>query len=172
MAAAGRRRTRLRRTHGPLADLGPLVLPHFRSDDMTLPGTRRTVLLATGGAAAALATGCGEYGNKDDSSSEQSSKASAGQELAKTTDIPVGGGKIFAEEKVVVTQPTQGDFKAFSAVCTHQGCVVADIKGEDIDCTCHGSKFSIADGSVITGPATKPLEALKVTVKGDQISVS
>jgi Rieske Fe-S protein len=92
--------------------------------------------------------------------------------IGTTSEVPVGSGKIFAADKVVVTQPTQGDFKAFSAICTHQGCVVADIKGEDIDCTCHGSKFSIADGSVITGPATKPLEALKVTVKGDQISVS
>ena len=90
----------------------------------------------------------------------------------KTSEVPVGGGKIFAADKVVVTQPTEGDFKAFSAVCTHQGCVVAEIKGEEIDCTCHGSKFSIADGSVLEGPATKSLEALKVTVSGNEISVA
>ncbi len=92
--------------------------------------------------------------------------------VGKTSEVPVGGGKIFAAEKVVVTQPTAGDFKAFSAVCTHQGCVVAEITGKDIDCTCHGSKFSIDDGSVVTGPATKPLEALKVTVKGDELTVA
>jgi nitrite reductase/ring-hydroxylating ferredoxin subunit len=92
--------------------------------------------------------------------------------IAKTSEIPVGSGKIFAADKVVVTQPTAGDFKAFSAVCTHQGCVVADIKGEDIDCTCHGSKFSIKDGSVLKGPATKPLETLTATVKNGEISVS
>jgi Rieske Fe-S protein len=92
--------------------------------------------------------------------------------IAKTSEVPVGGGKIFAADKVVLTQPTAGDFKAFSAVCTHQGCVVAEVKGEDIDCNCHGSKFSITDGSVVNGPATKPLEALKVTVSGDQISVA
>jgi nitrite reductase/ring-hydroxylating ferredoxin subunit len=92
--------------------------------------------------------------------------------VGKTSEVPVGGGKIFAAEKVVVTQPTAGDFKAFSAVCTHQGCVVAEIKGKDIDCTCHGSKFSIEDGSVVTGPATKPLEALKVTVEGDELTVA
>ena len=57
-------------------------------------------------------------------------------------------------------------------MCTHQGCVVAEIKGEDIDCTCHGSKFSITDGSVVQGPATKPLETLKVTVKGGEITVA
>ncbi len=92
--------------------------------------------------------------------------------IGKTSEVPVGSGKIFAADKVVVTQPTAGDFKAFSAVCTHQGCVVADIKGEDIDCTCHGSKFSIKDGSVLKGPATKPLEKLTPTVKNGEISVS
>ena len=92
--------------------------------------------------------------------------------IGKADEVPVGGGKIFAADKVVVTQPTAGDYKAFSAVCTHQGCVVAEIKGADIDCTCHGSKFSITDGSVVKGPATKPLEALEVTVKGGEISVA
>jgi Rieske Fe-S protein len=92
--------------------------------------------------------------------------------VGKTSEVPVGGGKIYQADKVVVTQPTQGDFKAFSAVCTHQGCVVAEIKGKDIDCTCHGSKFSITDGSVVTGPATKPLESLQVTVKGNKITVA
>jgi Rieske Fe-S protein len=92
--------------------------------------------------------------------------------IGKTSEIPVGGGKIFNADKVVITQPTTGDFKAFSAICTHQGCIVADIKGEDIDCTCHGSKFSIKDGSVVHGPATKPLEKLTPTVKNGEISVS
>ena len=86
--------------------------------------------------------------------------------------MPVGGGKIYKGEKVVVTQPTEGDFKAFSAVCTHQQCVVTEIVGEDIDCKCHGSKFSIKDGSVVNGPANKPLEALKATVSGEDITVS
>ncbi|WP_328482776.1 Rieske (2Fe-2S) protein [Streptomyces sp. NBC_00377] len=139
---------------------------------MTLPATRRTVLLATGGAAAALATGCGEYGGKDDSSSQQSSNASAGQELAKTTDIPVGGGKIFAEEKVVVTQPAKGDFKAFSAVCTHQGCTVGSIADGIIHCPCHKSEFRIADGSVAGGPAPKPLPAKNITVEGGAINLA
>ena len=84
----------------------------------------------------------------------------------------MGSGKIFEADKVVVTQPTEGDFKAFSAVCTHQGCVVAEIKGKDIDCNCHGSKYSIEDGSVVNGPAKKALEPLKVTVDGDELSVS
>jgi Rieske Fe-S protein len=92
--------------------------------------------------------------------------------IGTTSEVPVGGGKIFAAEKVVVTQPTKGDFKAFSAVCTHQGCVVSQISGEDIDCTCHGSKFSIKDGSVVSGPATRPLQEFTATVKGGDITVS
>ena len=67
----------------------------------------------------------------------------------------MGGGKIFADQKVVVTQPTSGDFKAFSAVCTHQGCVVSGVADGTINCACHGSEFDIATGAVKQGPATK-----------------
>jgi nitrite reductase/ring-hydroxylating ferredoxin subunit len=124
-----------------------------------------------------LLAACGS-GSDDASGSGDGSGGSGGTSttpsgaIGKTSEVPVGSGKIFAADKVVVTQPTEGDYKAFSAVCTHQGCVVAEIKGDDIDCTCHGSKFSITDGSVVQGPATKPLEALKVTVKGGEISVA
>jgi Rieske Fe-S protein len=92
--------------------------------------------------------------------------------LAKTADIPVGGGKIFEAEKVVVTQPKAGEFKAFTAVCTHQGCTVATVDGGTINCACHGSKFSVADGSVKGGPAPGPLAAKQVTVSGDDITVA
>ncbi|MCF2528277.1 Rieske (2Fe-2S) protein [Yinghuangia soli] len=100
------------------------------------------------------------------------SGAPAGKALAKTTDIPVGGGKIIEAEKVVVTQPTAGTFKAFSATCTHQGCTVATVSNGTINCACHGSKFSAADGSVKNGPATKPLAEKQITTSGDQISLA
>ncbi|MDX3578312.1 MULTISPECIES: Rieske (2Fe-2S) protein [unclassified Streptomyces] len=139
---------------------------------MTSPATRRTVLLATGGAAAALTVGCSQYGDDSSSSSEKSPKASAGQELSKTSDIPVGGGKIFADEKVVVTQPTKDDFKAFSAICTHQGCTVGTVADGLIQCPCHGSEFRIADGSVARGPAAKALPAEQITVVGGAIRLA
>ncbi|MEV1066517.1 Rieske (2Fe-2S) protein [Streptomyces sp. NPDC050263] len=141
---------------------------------MTLPATRRTVLLATGGAAAALTVGCSNYGDENggSSSSEKTSGAAAGQELAKTTDIPVGGGKIFADEKVVVTQPTKDDFKAFSAVCTHQSCIVGSVADGIIHCPCHKSEFRIADGSVAGGPAPRPLPAEQITVEGGAIKLA
>jgi Rieske Fe-S protein len=91
--------------------------------------------------------------------------------LAATGDIPVGGGKVFENEQVVITQPVAGDFKAFSAVCTHQGCLVGDVSGGTINCACHGSKFGL-DGSVANGPASTPLPGRAVKVSGDQISLA
>ncbi len=91
--------------------------------------------------------------------------------LAATGDIPVGGGTVFENEQVVITQPAAGDFRAFSAVCTHQGCLVADVSGGTINCACHGSKFGL-DGSVANGPASTPLPSRAVKVSGDQISLA
>ena len=89
--------------------------------------------------------------------------------LAATSEIPVGSGRIFTAEKVVVTQPVSGDFKAFSAVCTHMGCIVNQISNGTIDCPCHGSQFSIKDGSVVGGPAPSPLAAEAIKVSGEHI---
>ncbi|MCX6396045.1 MAG: Rieske 2Fe-2S domain-containing protein [Propionibacteriales bacterium] len=89
-----------------------------------------------------------------------------------TADIPVGGGKIFSDTKTVVTQPAAGDFKAFTAVCTHTGCLVSSISDGTINCPCHGSRYSITDGSVQGGPAPAPLAEKTVTVKGADLTVS
>jgi Rieske Fe-S protein len=91
--------------------------------------------------------------------------------FASTADIPVGGGKVYQAEQVVVTQAAPGQFRAYSAVCTHQGCVVNDVLGGTINCNCHGSKFKL-DGSVSQGPASAPLPAVAVKVTGDQISLA
>ena len=72
----------------------------------------------------------------------------------------------------MVTQPADGDFKAFTAVCTHQGCIVADVSGGTINCNCHGSKYNIEDGSVENGPATKGLAEIPISVDGDSITLS
>ncbi|KAB2971979.1 MULTISPECIES: Rieske (2Fe-2S) protein [unclassified Streptomyces] len=138
---------------------------------MTNRPTRRDLLIATGTAgAAALTVGCGDSGG--DSSSDVSpgrSGGTPGQELTTTDAIPVGGGKIFADEKVVVTQPEEGQFKAFSAVCTHQQCLVSTVADGTIDCPCHGSKFKITDGAVAHPPATRPLPAENIVVEGNSI---
>jgi Rieske Fe-S protein len=89
--------------------------------------------------------------------------------LAATSAIPVGSGKIFTAQKIVVTQPSADEFKAFSAVCTHMGCIVNQISNGTIDCPCHGSQFSIKDGSVVAGPAPRPLPAESIKVTGNNI---
>jgi Rieske Fe-S protein len=90
----------------------------------------------------------------------------------KAADIPVGGGKVFPDEHVVITQPTQGTFKAFDATCTHMQCTVASVSGGTINCPCHGSKYKIADGSVEQGPATRSLSPKTVTVSGGTLTIS
>lgn len=84
----------------------------------------------------------------------------------------MGSGKIFKDEKVVVSQPTAGEYKAFSTVCTHRDCPMVDLKDDIISCTCHGSQFSILDGSVKKKPAVEPLEAKQITVNGDSITLA
>ncbi len=141
--------------------------------------TRRNVVAAVGAAgltAALAACGSGSGtagagGDPADQGTGGSGTAGAGGALAKTSEIPKGGGKIFKAEKVVVTQPQDGEIKAFSAVCTHAGCIVGEVAGGTINCMCHGSKFDIADGSVKDGPATKPLAPAKVNVKGGSVSL-
>jgi Rieske Fe-S protein len=106
------------------------------------------------------------------SSSPASSGGGSSDGLTTTSDIPVGGGKIFSDQKVVVTQPVAGEFKGFSSTCTHEGCQVTKIVGQSIECPCHGSMYSIIDGSVQGGPAPKPLPAVKLSVAGDEISLA
>jgi nitrite reductase/ring-hydroxylating ferredoxin subunit len=98
--------------------------------------------------------------------------ARAGAPLGPAKAIPVGGGVIYEKEKVVVTQPTAGVYKGFDAMCTHQKCLLAEVKGGTINCACHGAKFSITDGSVVKPPAPDPLPPKNVTVTGGQVSVT
>ncbi|WP_244928332.1 Rieske (2Fe-2S) protein [Nocardioides sp. W7] len=92
--------------------------------------------------------------------------------LTTTADIPVGGGKIFGDEGVVITQPTEGEFKGFTNICTHQGCPVTGVEDGTINCSCHHSSFSIEDGSVEGGPASSALKEIVLTVNGDAISIA
>lgn len=104
------------------------------------------------------------------SPSDAETGSAGGAVLASTADVPVGGCFVVAAAKVVVTQPTEGDFKAFSAICTHQGCPVESSSDGEIPCPCHGSRFSLEDGSALSGPATAGLEPVEITVEGDSIS--
>ena len=151
---------------------------------------RRTALSATAlaGVGAPLLASCSSDSSSDsatdpapstpsssapaEGSSSAAPESTGGDVLAKTADVPVGGCAVYADAKVVVTQPTEGEFRCFSAVCTHQGCLVSSGSDGVIPCNCHSSQFSLEDGSPQSGPASAPLEAVEIVVDGDNIALA
>jgi nitrite reductase/ring-hydroxylating ferredoxin subunit len=148
-----------------------------------LPG-RRALLAGAGVTCAAMLAGCSTHdasngGSTPSAAGAATSAASAATSaassappagaLATTSQIPDGGGKIIDGVNIVITQPQTGSFRAFTAICTHQGCIVSRVSNGTIDCPCHGSKYSIKDGSVVQGPAPSPLAAIAIKVEGTSI---
>ena len=128
------------------------------------------VIAACGGGGEAETPAASTSAASTEPTTASSSPPAAGAEaLTSTADVPVGGGVIIADEKVVVTQPKAGEFKAFSSTCTHMNCQVTSISGDRINCPCHGSSYSIADGSVQGGPAPRPLPKVAIKVEGDDV---
>lgn len=156
--------------------------------------TRRSVILAAGGAAVFVA--CSDDGEDDkpgaagetpdqtpDETPEEptpdatppADDSGGADALAKVSDVPVGGGAVFEDEEIVVVQPEEGQFKAYSAICKHQGCPLEAVEDGQILCsqTCgHGSTYAIADGSNVQGPATAPLDEVPITVEGNNLVTS
>jgi Rieske Fe-S protein len=166
--------------------------PMRKTEDSGMPPggrqahSRRALLISAGVTCAAALTGCTTYdanngglaGPAPATSSAAASNTAASTAnpggaapaaLATTAEVPEGGGKIIDGKNIVITQPQAGSFKAFTAVCTHQGCIVNSVADGTIDCPCHGSKFSIKDGSVVNGPATSPLAPVTIKVEGTSI---
>jgi Rieske Fe-S protein len=132
--------------------------------DPTRTLQRRTVLLGAG----ALGVGC--TGCSVAPTGTAGDAAPAGTVLGPAADVPVGSGRIYVEQGVLVTQATEGQFTAFSTVCPHQGCNVDKVTGESVRCPCHGSTFAL-DGSVVQGPATSGLASRTVSVEGGQLTL-
>jgi len=140
------------------------------SSDTTM--SRRTVLQATGlAAAAAVVAGCGSQGTGGAAASSPPS-AAGGQALVAVAEVPVGGGVVLDEPAIVVTQPSDGTLKAFTAICPHQGCPVSEVTDGEIVCPCHGSTFSIVDGAVIQGPAPEGLAAEPIAVRDGTVTLA
>ncbi|MFK0194574.1 Rieske (2Fe-2S) protein [Kitasatospora sp. NPDC090308] len=140
--------------------------------------SRRTVLccaaVALAGATAAGCSSAAQGDGKGASATEGDGKGASAVpvDLGAAADVPVGGGKVYREQGVVVTQPTAGEYKAFSAKCTHAGCLVNGVVKEQIQCLCHGSRFGISDGAVQDGPAPAPLPAYRVAVQNGNLQVT
>ncbi len=158
-----------------------------RDDERSTP-TRRTVLrgVAIAGVGLPVLAACGAdddpsgtdattpesgSGGSADNDDGESTAAGGGDVVASKSDVPEGGGVILADDGVVVTQPTAGQFRGFSSTCTHQGCTLDNVTDGTINCICHGSMFSIQNGKVAGGPATEPLPTVPIIVAGDEISL-
>lgn len=136
---------------------------------LTACGATSTSAPAAAGAQTASSTPTSSTPTADPSASESTGSATSGTTLGPTSDVPVGGGVVYPGPKIVVTQPSAGEYKAFSAVCTHQGCLVAGVSDGEIVCNCHGSHYSITDGSVISGPAPSALPTEQLEVSGSDL---
>jgi Rieske Fe-S protein len=150
-----------------------MTVDHDVQDDAPTGPSRRHVLRGTavGAVAVPVLAACGaDDGGSGGSGGSGGDGGDGGSALGSTSDVPVDGGTVLPDQQVVLTQPSDGEFKAFTAVCTHRGCTVAGVANGTINCECHGSKFSIEDGSVVNGPATSPLEEVAIKVDGDTIT--
>ena len=138
--------------------------------------SRRGVIASAVGvsAVAALAACSPEVSDLTSTPAPEAPATNGPVAVAKTTDIPIGSGKKFDVEGVpiLVTQPRAGEFRGFSAVCTHAGFVMTNMANSEIKCDNHGAVYSADDGSVLSGPAPRALGKVTVTVEGDDVLVS
>ncbi|MEU9146692.1 Rieske (2Fe-2S) protein [Streptomyces sp. NPDC048349] len=138
-----------------------------------MEASRRVVLNSAAAAGLAMAASAGVGSRGAEAATRDDGRAGPAEErgapLAGTKDIPIGGGVIFSRQNVVVTQPAEGTFKAFSSICTHQGCTLSSVSGGTARCPCHGSAFRVTDGSVARGPAPSPLAPRTIRITGGQI---
>jgi len=145
------------------------------TDTPVTPGTaetnRRRLLLGIGGMGVVglTASACSGGPGSASASTHSTGEANDAGVVAATADIPVGGGKIFTDQHIVVTQPTQGEFKGFTNICPHAQCAVGDVSNGQIICPCHGSRFNISTGAVVDGPASTPLPRRAISVDNGKI---
>lgn len=132
---------------------------------------RRTVLRAGGAGVLGLAGIVGVAGCSS-GSPKTAPRSVRRRDAVRTDQVPLGGGKILEDAKIVLTQPRKGTFKAFTAICTHQGCTLNRVEDNVIHCPCHGSAFHATTGKVKNGPAKAPLKEYPLTVRNGRITVT
>jgi Rieske Fe-S protein len=160
---------------GALAGCSTAAVPYDANEAGIVPnGPAQGAMPTSGAMQSTPAPASSAQGGDMQSGGMQSGKPKkkaklTGTVLGAASEIPLGGGKIYTAAKVVVTQPARGQYKAFSAVCTHVGCIMSAVTNRAIDCPCHGSQFKITNGAVITGPAPSPLPAKQIKIVGGNV---
>ncbi len=163
---------------GALAGCSTAAVPYDANEAGVVPGQTQDAMPASGAmadpaggmsGAGGMAPGPAPAGGMQGGTRKKKAARVTGTVLGAASEIPVGGGKIYAAAKVVVTQPTRGQYRAFSAVCTHVGCIMSEVANGTIDCPCHGSEFKITNGAVVTGPAPAPLPKKQIKIVNGQV---
>src|SRR5512142_395615 len=172
---------------GALAGCSTAAVPYGANEAGAVPGgqgggTQGQAAMATSGAMSSTGAMSDQGGAMQSSPAPASSSMQGGMQseapakakvtgmvLGAASEIPAGGGKIYTAAKVVVTQPARGQYKAFSAVCTHVGCIMSEVANGTIDCPCHGGQFKVTNGAVVAGPPPSPLPARQVKVVNGQV---
>ena len=151
---------------GALAGCSTAAVPYDANEAGVPPqGGPAPSALAVGPPASSPASA----GTTQNGGTPKNEPAARGVVLGSAGEIPVGGGMVFTAARIVVTQPARGQYHAFSAVCTHVGCVVNQVSSGTIDCPCHGSRFKITDGAVVAGPAPSPLPKRQIRIVGGKV---
>jgi Rieske Fe-S protein len=161
---------------GALAGCSTAAVPYDANEAGVVPGETQGAMPAPGAMASSggmagsggMSSGPAPAGGMQSTEPKKAAKLT-GTVLGAASEIPVGGGKIYAAAKVVVTQPARGQYRAFSAVCTHVGCIMSEVANGTIDCPCHGSEFKITTGAVVTGPAPAPLPRKQIKIVNGQV---
>jgi Rieske Fe-S protein len=161
---------------GALAGCSTAAVPYDADEAGAVPNDAAPAAAATPGAMAGQAgmpsspapAGGMRGGGMQGEAPDKAAKLT-GAVLGAASEIPVGGGKIYTAARVVVTQPARGQYRAFSAVCTHVGCIMSEVANGTIDCPCHGSEFKITTGAVVTGPAPAPLPRKQIKIVNGKV---